>query len=111
MVEEYIIEGRGAHWEVQVDITHMIVWLTAMQVVLAITSGAMNERFGMKAPAPGSLAEKAMLKKVELNVKSFSVLLSHVAGFSAINAWGSVQQHYFAGSPSKAALVLPLSLV
>ena len=69
------------------------------QIVLAITSGALNEIFGMDTD----------VERVELNLKSWqlgasgesprrnrlatrSVLFAHVAGFATINAWGSLQQ-------------------
>ncbi|CAK8992971.1 Hypothetical protein SCF082_LOCUS3299 [Durusdinium trenchii] len=48
------------------------------------------------------------MEKVELNVKSWSVLFSHVAGFAAINAWGSLQQKFLNANPWQALLVVPL---
>eukprot|EP00442_Polarella_glacialis_P019042 CAMPEP_0115162084 /NCGR_PEP_ID=MMETSP0227-20121206/71758_1 /TAXON_ID=89957 /ORGANISM="Polarella glacialis, Strain CCMP 1383" /LENGTH=447 /DNA_ID=CAMNT_0002574241 /DNA_START=28 /DNA_END=1369 /DNA_ORIENTATION=- len=73
-----------------------------MQIVLAITSGAVHDLIGGEAPT---------MEKVELNLKSWSVLFSHVAGFATINAWGSLQQTYFKGSPQSALLVVPIGFI
>ncbi|CAE7211445.1 unnamed protein product [Symbiodinium natans] len=98
LVEEHFIKGSSPPMEVAVDMGQMLFWLTCMQIVLAVTSGALNEYFG---------AEPDM-EKVELNLKSWSVLFSHVAGFATINAWGSIQQEYFSGSPLQALMVVPI---
>ncbi|CAE7602075.1 unnamed protein product [Symbiodinium pilosum] len=98
LVEEHFIKGSTPPMEVAVDMGQMLFWLTCMQIVLAITSGALSEFFG---------AENNM-EKVELNVKSWSVLFSHVAGFATINAWGSIQQEYLNGSALQALLIVPV---
>jgi len=101
LVEEHFIKGSSPQMEVIVDMSQMLFWLTCMQIVLAITSGALSEFFG---------AEPNM-EKVELNVKSWSVLFSHVAGFATINAWGSLQQEYLRDSASKALLIVPVGCI
>lgn len=98
MVEEKLIKGSSELVEVGIDMAQMIFWLVCMQVVLAITSGALNEWLGAVDD----------MEKVELNVKSWSVLFSHVAGFAAINAWGSLQQKFLNANPWQALLVVPL---
>ncbi|CAE7273216.1 unnamed protein product [Symbiodinium microadriaticum] len=98
LVEEHFIKGSTPPVEVAVDMCQMLFWLTCMQIVLAITSGALSEYFGAEPDQ----------EKVELNVKSWSVLFSHVAGFATINAWGSIQQEYFNGSFLQALLVIPI---
>lgn len=101
LVEERLIEGSSDWMEVVVDMAQMLFWLVCMQIVLAITSGALNEIFG---------AEPDM-ERVELNLKSWSVLFSHVAGFATINAWGSLQQKFFNSSPLHVLLVVPMGSV
>jgi len=100
LIEEYLVEGAGEFWEVVIDMGQMVFWLTAMQLMLAITSGAVNELWGGTRPD---------MKDVEINVKSLALLLSHVAGFSAINAWGSMQHVVFGRNPFVALLVLPIA--
>jgi len=99
LIEEYVIEGMGNFCEVIIDMGQMVFWLTAMQVMLAITSGAVNDLWRGAKPE---------MKTVEINVKSLALLLSHVAGFSAINAWGSLQQVAFGSSPWFAMVVVLL---
>lgn len=99
LVEEYIIHEGGEMWEVAVDMGQLVWWLTLMQVILAITSGAINELWGGEQPS---------MEKVELDVNSLAVLFAHVAGFSAINAWGSLQQSVFKSSPQMAMAAVPI---
>jgi len=101
LVEERLIEGSSPWVEVAIDMTQMLFWLVCMQIVLAITSGALNEIFGMDAD----------MERVELNLKSWSVLFSHVAGFATINAWGSLQQKFFNATPWTALVVVPMGSV
>jgi len=98
VVEEYIIEGGGEMWEVFVDVSQLLFWLSCMQVTLAITSGAVNELWGGTPPS---------MEKIEVNVKSLAVLLAHVTGFSSINAFGSVQQTFFSDDPVLAFMIVP----
>lgn len=51
------------------------------------------------------------MKKVELNVKSYAVLFSHLSGFAAINAWGSLQQSFFKQSSGHVLIVVPIGLI
>jgi len=99
LVEAYVIKDGGPYWEVTVDMLQLVVWLTGMQLVLAVTSGAVNELFTSDVPE---------MEKVELNVKSWSVLFSHTTGFAAINAWGSLQQNIFYQSPLITLIPIPI---
>lgn len=99
VVEEYVIEGGSETWEVCIDIAQLLFWLSSMQLMLAITSGAINELWGGASPH---------MNVVEVNVKSLAKLLAHVTGFSAINAFGSVQQTYFNSSPMCAVIIVPI---
>mmetsp|Transcript_29909 Transcript_29909/g.81043 ORF Transcript_29909/g.81043 Transcript_29909/m.81043 type:complete len:559 (-) Transcript_29909:169-1845(-) len=99
LVEEYIIAGGSEAWEVAVDMGQLVWWLTLMQVILAITSGAINEMWGGAAPN---------MEVVEVNVKSLAVLFAHVAGFSAINAWGALQQSILKASPLTCLIAVPV---
>jgi len=96
IITVYFIEGCSPAKEFGIDMAHMLFWLTCLQLVLAKTSGAIGE-----PPAGG-------LKAVTLNMKCWAVLFAHIAGFSAINAWGSLQHlEFFSSSPWRAALVVP----
>jgi len=97
LVEEHVIEGGKesspalfaeslfgeGSWEVVVPVCLFAFWLTALQGVLAVTSGAVGEE-----PEGG-------IEAVELNIKSYAVLMAHITGFASINAWGSIQQVYY----------------
>eukprot|EP00931_Biecheleriopsis_adriatica_P060994 TRINITY_DN36651_c0_g1_i1.p1 TRINITY_DN36651_c0_g1~~TRINITY_DN36651_c0_g1_i1.p1 ORF type:complete len:570 (-),score=136.83 TRINITY_DN36651_c0_g1_i1:65-1774(-) len=100
IVEEKLIEGSSPIVEVTIDMLQMLFWLFCMQIVLAVTSGAVHDLIGGKEPD---------LEEVELQVKSWSVLFSHIAGFAAINAWGSWQQKFFNSSPMHVVLVVPIA--
>jgi len=99
VVEDYVMKGGTEMWEVMVDIMQLVFWLTSLQIVLALASGAVQELIGGAEPE---------LEKVKLNLKSWSVLFAHLSGFSSINAWGSVQQKLLNGSPAMALLAVPL---
>lgn len=103
VVKEYVIDRWEGSWmwEVLVDMIQLVVWLTALQVVLALSSGAVYELFSGGAPSK---------EQAELNSKSWSVLFSHSASFAAINAWGSLQQRAFPESPSSTLLIVPVGL-
>jgi len=99
LVEEYVIMGDEGTWMVVVDMMQLVWWLTLMQVILAITSGAVSDMWGGTQPS---------MEKVHLNVASLAMLFAHVAGFSAINAWGSLQQTIFKETPLIALLAVPI---
>jgi len=99
VAEDYIIDGGSETWEVCIDMCQLLFWLSCMQLMLAITSGAINEFWGGNSPP---------MKEVEVNVKSLAKLLSHVTGFSAINAFGSVQQTFLSSNPLFALLIVPI---
>lgn len=98
VVEEYLIgEDPKPHWEIGVDVSHMLFWLVVMQMALMIISCAVGE------PPKGGL------KEVELGMKSWALLFAHTTGFAAMNAWGSIQQSYL-NSEATVWLAVPLGL-
>eukprot|EP00927_Polykrikos_kofoidii_P066659 TRINITY_DN62214_c0_g1_i1.p1 TRINITY_DN62214_c0_g1~~TRINITY_DN62214_c0_g1_i1.p1 ORF type:complete len:620 (+),score=96.90 TRINITY_DN62214_c0_g1_i1:108-1967(+) len=113
LAETYLIEGLEkcslaewmqsrlfeGSWSVLINFLHLFVWLSLLQLVLAVTSGAIGEH-----PANG-------LAGVELNMKSYAVLFSHTTGFAAINAWGSLQQSLFQDNWLHAVAIVPVGLV
>lgn len=99
LVEEYAIRDHGKVWEVVVDMTQLVFWLTTFQVVFAVTSGAINQLWGGTCPS---------IDVVELRVKSWAVLFAHLSGFAAINAGGCLQQNIFSSTPLETVCVVPL---
>jgi len=102
IVEDYVMAGGSKLWEVAVDMMQLWFWLTALQVVLAVTSGAINQVWGGAPPS---------MEVAELRVKSWAELFAHLAGFASINAWGSLQQQIFNGSPLLAVCVVPIGWI
>lgn len=72
------------------DAVHMLLWFLTMQFVLAVISGAV----GRRPRRPEGLL---------MNMETFARLMGHITGFSAIQAWGTLQQllvhHLSFGSP------------
>lgn len=97
LVETYLLDGTSPEYQVMVDMGHMLVWYCILQFTLAWISGAI-----------GGTPES--IESVELNMKTFAVLLAHMTGFASINAWGALQQlEFFKLTPIFSFLVLPIS--
>lgn len=118
LVEAYIInptfgEGDATPGALLVDMIHMLLWFTMMQLALAHFSGAAGP-----GQIDSAIFEKAskrkqeeMVEEAEVNMKCYAVLLAHLTGFAAINAFGTVQQLFFASSPLTAYLAVPVAFV
>lgn len=116
LVEEYLIddicekfgleeESEGAKlWECVVDIVQLVVWLFLMQIVLAISSGAVAEKSEW-------FFQPKNIEEVEIMLKSYAVLFAHISGFAALNAWGSIQQNVLGHTPLQSLLVIPIGVV
>lgn len=125
MAETYIIEplfgeGETTDGALAVDVIHMLVWFSLMQLALGWLSRATGpwqvEEEEMKELEDNNKnmnTNEATLEEeidtVKTNMACFAVLLAHITGFASINAFGTVQQKYFAESPCMAFLVIPLA--
>lgn len=97
LVETYLLDGTSPEYQCLVDMGHMLVWYSILQLTLAWISGAIG-------------GEPESMDTMELNMKTFAVLLAHMTGFASINAWGSIQQlEFFKLTPILSFLVLPIS--
>jgi len=120
-VVEYVVsmEDHSLLQQFYIDILQMFCWFGILQLMLGYFSGAFGEHWHK----PKTLSE------MQTNMKTFAVLLGHITGFSAINAWGTLQQIMFYdvttggegikdsghvglhGSTLRAALVIPIAYV
>ncbi|CAK9058275.1 unnamed protein product [Durusdinium trenchii] len=109
-LEYYILEGLWIWYQLAVDMVHMLLWFTALQLVLAYLSGAMgaheevsSRRWSLRKSlsltwmSPSTRLKRAQsaemhFKAVKINTVCWATLLGHVTGFAAINAWGTLQQ-------------------
>lgn len=99
LVEVYVLEGMTLELQAVVDMIHMLIWYTVLQLTLAWISGAIGD-------PPKSM------DAMELNLKSIAVLLAHMTGFASINAWGAIQQlEFFRMSPWLSFSVIPISII
>lgn len=118
MTEAYIIDpifgpGDATMGALYVDIIHMLLWFTIMQLALALLSGAAGP-WAVDSDEFDAMneAEQEELKEAkEVNMKCYAVLLAHITGFASINAFGTVQAIFFASSPARSFLAVPLSFV
>lgn len=112
IVEEYLIGGMVSFmrweeefwasklWECVVDFCQLVFWLTVMQFVLAVTSGAVE-----------LVWKPENIEQAEILVQSWAVLFAHISGFASVNGWGSIQQNALRWSCWTSVLVVPLGLV
>jgi len=104
VVEEYIIAKacKGSAAEkciLGVNLGHMLSWLLLLQLVLARISGAIG-------------TEPTDKKSVTLSMKCWAVMMGHISGFSAINAFGVLQHsQWFAQDWKHALLVMPIAAI
>lgn len=98
VIETYFLEGKSTAEQAVIDIAHMLFWFAVMQIALAYISGAI----GKTQPTDAN--------EMECDLKCFAVLLAHITGFAANNAFGTVQHlEFFSSSPLRAFLVLPVA--
>jgi len=118
LVEAYIInptfgEGDATMGALFVDMCHMLLWFIMMQLALAHFSGAagpcaVDQEVFEKL---SKQKQELMKEEKEVNMKCYAVLLAHLTGFAAINAFGTVQQIFFASSALAAYLAVPIAFV
>jgi len=84
LVEATFLEDASEGFELAVSIVHFLLWFCLLQYALAYFSGALEKGEQEK----GKEAEE----KAELQLKSYAILLGHITGFAAINAFGVFQQ-------------------
>merc|ERR1712228_611662 len=82
--------GRSDWFKITINFIHRFFWQGMMQVTMAYFTksacGSNNET------REDILADHHKLKETNVNVRCYGILLAHITGFAAINAWGSVQQ-------------------
>jgi len=93
---------------------HMLFWFVVLQIFLALMSGAAG-------PCSVDLEEfeelndeekEDVVRKKKVNMACYAVLLAHITGFAAINAFVTLQQlSWFAESWWRALLVVPIVLL
>lgn len=84
LVEAYILEGSSERFELYVNAAHAMLWFISLQLVLAILTGVMK--------VPGFNPRMDDPEKMETRLKTFAILLGHITGFAAINAFSELQQ-------------------
>lgn len=99
IVEMYMLEGNEEEegFELMVDMVHMMLWYTGLQLFLAYTAGAISKASpgdGTDVESLSSADLKAVKKHINLQVKCWAVLLGHITGFAAINAFAQLQQQF-----------------
>eukprot|EP00439_Symbiodinium_sp_Y106_P059901 s1926_g8.t2 len=111
VLEYYILEDLWIWYQLVIDMMHMSAWFLILQLTLAYFSGALGEHHEvgkhrlsiMSAAATESMSDfraklqrensaKEHFEAVEANVECYAILLGHITGFAAINAWGTLQQ-------------------
>jgi len=111
VLEYYILEDLWIWYQLVIDMMHMSAWFVILQLTLAYFSGALGEHHEvgkhrlsiMSAAATESMSDfraklqrensaKEHFEAVEANVECYAILLGHITGFAAINAWGTLQQ-------------------
>mmetsp|Transcript_74612 Transcript_74612/g.139311 ORF Transcript_74612/g.139311 Transcript_74612/m.139311 type:complete len:588 (-) Transcript_74612:149-1912(-) len=101
------------------DMMHMLFWFLVLQGTLAWVSGAVGSTFAVSELEEMDKLDEAKVKKHEKeesmrerNMKCFGILLAHISGFAAINAFGSMQQMYpFNNSAWLSFLAIPIAAV
>ncbi|CAE7531944.1 unnamed protein product [Symbiodinium sp. CCMP2592] len=106
VVHYYFLDHVSSWHQLVVNMLHMMLWFCVLQLVLAYYSGAVGQQ---EAPAARRAAlsrascdiplrsvhlecAEKHLHQIRLNTHAWAVLLGHVTGFAAVNAWSSVQQ-------------------
>mmetsp|Transcript_7849 Transcript_7849/g.17235 ORF Transcript_7849/g.17235 Transcript_7849/m.17235 type:complete len:587 (-) Transcript_7849:256-2016(-) len=115
-LEVYILDFLPLPMKVAFDMTHMLFWFVVLQATLAWVTGAVGETFAVEKPKEeASLEAKFEHDKMEMfqerNIKCFGILLAHISGFAAINAFGSMQQlHFFKSNAFLSFLAVPIAV-
>lgn len=119
-LEAYVYIYLTEWQEILVDYAHMFFWITMVQLTLAFNTGAMCPRRRIKKIEQLKVMHAVRLRDarsrrataqeledihehdlkelheakepIELDTKSWAILLGHIGGFAAINAFGNMQQ-------------------
>lgn len=84
LIEAYVLMGRSEEFELLVNAAHAVAWFIVLQLILAILSGVIS--------IPWFDPRIDDLEKMESRLKTFAILLGHITGFAAINAFAELQQ-------------------
>lgn len=102
LVEVYVLEGASEGFHLLVAGLILVFWYCALQITLAVTSGAVDELIGWKS---------APMEEAEASIRCYAVLLAHMTGFASINFWSGLQQTpLFSSSPAASLLTVPVSI-
>jgi len=108
VLEHYFFGGLSIWQQVGVAMLQLLLWFAMLQLVLGYESGAIGEnrkvsqrRAALEIAENSSnpserlqnfrLAERLM-HEIQLDTHAAAVLMGHVNGFAAVNAWGFLQQ-------------------
>eukprot|EP00405_Crypthecodinium_cohnii_P042048 CAMPEP_0206553856 /NCGR_PEP_ID=MMETSP0325_2-20121206/16857_1 /ASSEMBLY_ACC=CAM_ASM_000347 /TAXON_ID=2866 /ORGANISM="Crypthecodinium cohnii, Strain Seligo" /LENGTH=994 /DNA_ID=CAMNT_0054053865 /DNA_START=50 /DNA_END=3030 /DNA_ORIENTATION=+ len=132
-IVQRLMDGTTEEFQVMVDMGHMMFWFVVLQLALAwivgVRLGTVEEEVVVPTTVPDPDAElgrrKTTCKQTQVkrratfkededenkkkDLRCYSVLLAHLAGFASINAWGSVLQLPFFRTKATSLLVLPFS--
>lgn len=108
VLEHYLFGDLSIWQQVGVAMLQLLLWFAMLQLVLGYQSGAVGEngkvsqrRAALESAQMSSspnerlqhfrLAERLM-HDIQLDTHAAAVLMGHVTGFAAVNAWGFLQQ-------------------
>eukprot|EP00405_Crypthecodinium_cohnii_P014542 CAMPEP_0206444642 /NCGR_PEP_ID=MMETSP0324_2-20121206/15028_1 /ASSEMBLY_ACC=CAM_ASM_000836 /TAXON_ID=2866 /ORGANISM="Crypthecodinium cohnii, Strain Seligo" /LENGTH=548 /DNA_ID=CAMNT_0053912693 /DNA_START=189 /DNA_END=1835 /DNA_ORIENTATION=+ len=97
MVEHALLDGADETREMVIGIAHFLVWYCLLQYTLAFFSGALHKN-----------VSENDFERAECQLKCYAILLGHITGFAAINAFGNIQQ-MVSSSPAAAFAMVPIS--
>jgi len=108
VLEYYFFHDMSIWQHLAVAMLQLLLWFGTLQLVLAYFSGAIGEhhlvakRQAALAAAESStcpkkrseefLSAERCMHEIRLNTHAAAVLMGHVTGFAAVNAWGILQQ-------------------
>mmetsp|Transcript_43333 Transcript_43333/g.99861 ORF Transcript_43333/g.99861 Transcript_43333/m.99861 type:complete len:589 (+) Transcript_43333:96-1862(+) len=118
-LEIMILDHLPLTLKVCFDMCHMLFWFLTLQATLAWLSGAVGTTWAVKELSPADELDEAKVKKYEKeeslrerNMKCFGILLAHISGFAAINAFGSMQQMFpFSSNAWLSFLAIPIAVL
>jgi len=110
-LEAFFLDGLIIELQLVADMAHMMLWLILMQIALAYYSGAMLDGGARSTDAKVIEERRLQLLENECNIECWAILLAHMAGFAAINAFGTMQQlPFFSQSPMFVLLTVPIAM-
>jgi len=91
-----LLKDSSESLELEVDFVHFLVWFITLQCILALSAGAVALKLDATEEEEAFHEEGEKHRKVKLH--SNAILLGHLAGFAAINAFGVLQQQVWRNS-------------